>query len=78
MTWDGQVVDVRVGELGPYAYSKLSAPDYPPCTCTELLLGDYPPYIRSQMVVPGWRFRWTITKDVDRLDPVVGSAAGAG
>ena len=74
MTWDGQVLQVRMHEVfGAYAFSRLTSPTYWPVTTDCLFLTDYPPHIRSQMVVPGWRFRWTITKDVDRLEPALGS-----
>lgn len=73
MTWFGRVDAIKVHPyFGPYAFSRLTSSEYPiPVTTDCLYLKDYPPHVRSVMV-PGWRFRWTITREIDRLDPSPG------
>ncbi len=74
MTWYGQVEAVRFHPFfGLYARSRLTSPEYPvPVTTDCLYLDDYPPGTQAAMR-PGWRFRWTITKQIDRLDPSPGA-----
>lgn len=69
MTWFGRVESLRFHPVfGMYARSRLTSPEYPvPVTTDSLYLDDYPKHIQSRMQ-PGWRFRWTITKDVDTLE----------